>query len=537
MRRISAAGILAVSVLSCPLMANPAGAVTAAGPAFGGVAVGIHDGSVNDCDNTEHWLPNGNGGKAVAPVNGPAAQATMASPVSIKGTPWFQGLKADVVRFSVPWDIALPDSPSASDQSLVTAGEPTAAAPDQNWSELHFHALKNEQACFDWWLNEALKAGETIEVAFKPDYDYRDIKFNAAYEVTVNQILAPPIAVYRVAIGDFVKEYSGCAYGSAPRGGCELLSGTAGPPGDDGARVHIISPWGEPDYQSSGPQGNSLGTPSGNIPRSIEKFYLPHGGSILSDPACDKNGHGSTNTNWCGPVLAAQYYMAVYHACDSSCELPAGPAAGKPDSGIIAGDFSSAVGSATGPVITNSGSVVTQAYWKTYAQHLSNCAGCAGTYAWTWGVHPYTDTSDWEFCTGNGHAYPPSPAYATKTVQFADDLHSIRYGPATSIWLNEVSVYQHDMYKHLHGPAGCTGTTSYAPRREALAFQWLQRTLPASIPSQDPQVTQVIYYRASGQDNLKRDVVPGQNTCLYEAIKQRASLKTGEVPKHCDQLS
>jgi hypothetical protein len=49
-------------------------------------------------------------------------------------------------------------------------------------------------------------------------------------------------------------------------------------------------------------------------------------------------------------------------------------------------------------------------------------------------------------------------------------------------------------------------------RREALAFQWRYRTLPTSIPSQDPRVTQVIYCRASGQDNLKRDVVPRQNT-------------------------
>jgi hypothetical protein len=537
MRRIFAAGILTVSVLSSSLMAHPAGAAPGAGPASGGVAVGIHDGSVNGCDNTEHWRPDGKGGKAAASVNGAAAQAAMISSVPVKGTPWFQGLKADVVRFSVPWDIALPDSPSASDQSLVTAGEPTAAAPDQNWSQLHFQALKNEQACFDWWLNEALKAGETVEVAFKPDYDYRDIRFGPAHEVTVNKILAPPIAVYRIAIGDFVKEYSQCAYGPAPGGGCALLSGPAAPPGGDGARVHIISPWGEPDYHSSGPQGNSLNTPSGNIPRSVERFYLPHGGGILSDPVCDKNGPRSTNTNWCGPVLAAQYYMAVSKACNSSCELTAGPAAGKPASGVIAGDFSSAVASATGRVITNLGTPVTQPYWQTYDQHLNNCAGCAVTHAWTWGVHPYADTSDWEFCTGNGHAYPPFSPYVTKTLQFAGDLHSLGYGPDTSIWLNEVSVYQHDMFKHLHGPAGCSGSTSYTPRREALAFQWLYRTLPASIPSQDPQVTQVIYYRASGQDNLKRNVVPGQNTCLYEAIKQRASLKTGKVPRGCDQLS
>jgi hypothetical protein len=60
---------------------------------------------------------------------------------------------------------------------------------------------------------------------------------------------------------------------------------------------------------------------------------------------------------------------------------------------------------------------------------------------------------------------------------------------------------------------------------------------PDVHPRQDPRVTQVIYYHASGQDNLKRDVVPGQNTCLYEAAKQRASLKTRKTPQHCNQLS
>ena len=60
---------------------------------------------------------------------------------------------------------------------------------------------------------------------------------------------------------------------------------------------------------------------------------------------------------------------------------------------------------------------------------------------------------------------------------------------------------------------------------------------PDVHPQPGSRVTQVIYYRACGQDNLKRDVVPGQNTCLYAAIRQGAPLKTGKTPQHCNQLS
>ncbi len=80
-------------------------------------------------------------------------------------------------------------------------------------------------------------------------------------------------------------------------------------------------------------------------------------------------------------------------------------------------------------------------------------------------------------------------------------------------------------------------TRALARGGPGLSCQRRYRTLPTSIPSQDPRVTQVIYYRACGQDNLKRDVVPGQNTCLYAAIRQGAPLKTGKTPQHCNQLS
>jgi len=412
---------------------------------------------------------------------------------------------------------------------LVTANDPSASNPGHSWSNIHFQALKNEQACLDWWLNEAMKAGQAAEVAFKPDYDYRHIQFNRDPKKPAStRILAPSISAYRTAMSDFAAEYSNC--GSAPSAtSCAVRSGSAGPPGDIAARVHVLSPWGEPDYQSDGSQGNSLTTPRGTIPRSTEHFYIPYGGSTLDDPTCNKHGSGSTDPNWCGPALAAQYYTAVYNACGSHCELTSGPAANKLNSAIIAGDFSSGVASRTGQVMNANGRSASQAYWRTYSQHLN------GVYAWTWGVHPYNDTSDWEYCTGNGHVYPPPGHYVSKTRQFADDLAGVGYRSATSIWLNEVSVYQRDMFAHRGGPFGCSGPTSYTPHREALAFQWLSRTLPTLVPSSGPQVTRVIYYRAyRQQDPLSRTLLPGQDTCLYEAIKQRDSLTTGRTPPgHC----
>lgn len=492
------------------------------------VILGIHDGSPNACDNNENWVSDGMGGKRAAPMDGPAAQEAIDSSTLINGTPWWKGLNVATVRFSVPWDIALPDSPNASDRALVTANDPSSSNPDHSWSNIHFQALKNEQTCLDWWLNAAMKAGQTAEVAFTPDYDYRRTQFKRDRRRPAStRILAPSISAYATAIRAFAAEYSRC--GSAAANSCMLRSGSAGPPGDVGARVHVISPWGEPDYQSDGGQGNSLTTPRGTIPRSTEHFYVPYGGSTLDDPACRKHGRGSTDPNWCGPVLAAQYYTAVYNACGPYCELTAGPAATKLDSGIIAGDFSSGVGSRAGRVINTNGSSATQDYWRTYSQHLNRI------YAWTWGLHPYNDTSDWEYCTGNGHAYPPRGHYVSKTRQFADDLASVGYRSATSIWLNEVSVYQRDMFRHSGGPSGCSGSTSYTPRREALAFQWLYRTLPTVVRRSGPQVSRVIYYRAyRQQDPLLRTLVPGQDTCLYEAIKQRDSLKPGTSPSgHC----
>jgi hypothetical protein len=488
------------------------------------IMVGIHDGSINNCDNREKW-----GSSGPVAVNGPAAQQVLLNevPNPVGGQGWFAGLHSQTVRVSVPWDIALPDSANAS---VVTQHDP----PGSRWASFHLQALRNEQTCLDWWLDAARQVGVTVQIAFKPDYDYRNLNSanSSSTRIPYDAILAPSIATYRTAITAFADEYSLCRFGADPGGhDCRLLSGSTGlHPGGSGAcasspcgaRVHIISPWGEPDFASPKVAGNSLGV----IKASPQKFYLPSGGNLLSTARCTANRKSSTNTNWCGPVLAAQYYMAVLNACGSGCELTSGPAASQLNSGIVAGDFSGGVASHIAPVEDRNGNTTSRAYWRTYAQHLNRCANCTGVRPWTWGVHSYTDISDYEYCTGDpGNSYPPGNT--SKTVQLANELSSIGYGNRTSIWLNEISVY----YTAQYGPPrGCQENVRprFTQRRQAFAFLFLDgansgATLPAEVPRNEPQVDWLYYMRAySGSDPHATYLHPGVFDCLYQTMHTQA---------------
>ncbi len=500
------------------------------------VVLGLHDGAINHCDNFESWWGADN-----APIFGQAGYPSYARTAEELGdAAWWQPLAVNTVRVSVPWDIALPWS--ASDSALVTAHDPPGL-----WRQYHLAALKNEQTCFDWWLHAALEAHQTVNIAFKPDYDYRDSE--------TNHILAPEIDAYRAAIAAFVDEYADCAAGGG-NGACVPRSSLGGGPGPSTvAEVHIITPWGEPDYGNShypiastdrtpgcsaGCEGNDL--PSGKITRAKEVFFLAHGSSgmdpnrgRLDDPNC-----GDLRDDDCGPVLAAQMWMAVYHACPS-CVLTSGPTAGQATSGVVAGDFSGGGGLNRGDV-AGAGS---QSYLQTYSQHLDDCDGCAGVRPATWALHPYPDTSNEEWCLKNtGHDFNPAAANGSNSVteRFLNALDGVGYHEHTYVWLDEVSVFANDNYAHTSTtpPVATSGKScgvnhaadkpSYAPDVEAGAFRWLYRTLTNATGTthrgHEPVVERIYYFRSfDGADPDGDNITPGAATAnqqaLYEAMIHR----------------
>lgn len=459
--------------------------------------LGLHDGAINHCDNFESWH-DGNGNLIFGQPGYPNTAATAAE---LGNSAWWTPLSVGTVRVSVPWDIALP---STSDAGLVTAHDPAM------WSGYHLQALRNEQTCLDSWIADAVAAHETADIAFKPDYDYRD--------PATNHILVPEIATYRTAIAAFVARYP---------------------------QVHIITPWGEPDYGNghyprssndrspgctAGCAGNAL--PAAGISKAKEVFFLPHGSSPMDpnrarfdEPSCSQE-----RDDYCGPVLAAQMWMAVLHACPD-CVLHSGAHAGMPGSGIVAGDFSGGGG--------------LDGYLALYARHLNDCAGCAGQRPPTWAMHPYPDASNEEWCLlETGHDFHPAGQGGNNSVteRFVNTMDSIGYHEHTFVWLDEVSVFANDNYDHGSPtpPENTNGAScgvnhtanhpTYPPDVEGRAVKWLVNTLPrirgTAHPGHEPIVDRVYYFRSfTGSDPNGDNITPTSPTpnqqALYDALVHR----------------
>ena len=510
----SAAALLAaaLSAIGFTAVAPPAAnAVTS------GIGFGIHDASINDCDNGRMWS-----GAQVDPVT--TADETAAK-IAFHDVNWRSGLNAGSVRFIAPWDIALPDSP---DSALITAHDPTAPAtanPAANWASLHSALVAKEQACFDFWLAAAATNHVTVEVDLNPDNDYRSTTFNADGSVTT-RVLAPDAATYATAVQDFVSQYVTCtAFGAvAGEQRCNTKpAGGAEPEPPSVSQIHIIAPWNEPDFTSSVTHGNTLATTAGTIPAAAQQDLVqPSLTTALNRPACPS---GTATTN-CGPALAASYFSSVSTACGTICTLNGKPAG----SGVVAGDFSSAIGSQKGTVLNSAtGTSASQPYWKTYTQLLPGMPQ-------TWAIHPYSDVSKWEYCTSEGDSFPTTPTQLN-TVLFAGDLHGQGYGPSTGIWLNEISAFQGDMDTHQNPPDGCDVNPlgvkpTYSQHRQDLAFDWEFNTLPTLVPATDPQVTRLMYFDASvHQDQEDRVLIIGDTTsCLYQTVATR---DTDTVPAGC----
>lgn len=573
-------GQLARLVVSL-IVAGCASVIVVAG-ASAAPALGVADGSVNVCENgtgaisqqisagtTDNpvWTTNGSGTTTGVPPIDTAADDMAFSATDPDGGSWWGQMNVGLTRLIVPWDIGFVYGYDGADQSYITAHDPGG-----KWSTYHLEELKNEATCLEWWLKDAWNEGVHPEIDFKADPDYRD--GNTTYtdpsgvtgpyqHYDSNEILVPDIDTYRLAIHDFVQRYS-CSHPISGRlnnglNACELPDDPNGP--GWGAQVHIIAPMNEPDTDDTGPPGNQLQVsgqvvvPRGRRPGGdVLAGSTPRHIITINNPNCS-----TRRADYCGPILAAEMWKAVWDECgDGASPISKQPGNrqcvlgnGVPTSGIVAGDFSDA----------SSGGDTR--YLQTYAGDLKRLAPV------TWAIHPYSDPSNWEWCTahgtsgvnpGSGSGSFSYSTAATATVAFAHALAMTQpgYGNATSIWLNEISVFGQttngtstglDFYQHKYGPSGCGASNptpayptggakypTYSSSRQALAFQWLYHTLPAAIPSRDPQVTRIILFRAYGAQSAEgRNLIPGQYSCLYEAIVDRNSLSAGRAPGggHC----
>jgi hypothetical protein len=432
----------AAALCTSALLVPEVPAAAAAPRAANTPVVGIHDSSIRDCDGSEAYTEtNPNYRAAAAAITHPS----------------WSGLHVGTIRVSVPWDIAYHDRTSPAGKSLEV-----------------------EQVCFNYWLTAAAAHHLTPEVAFKPDYNYLD--------PTGKKIRVPDIGTYEAAMNSFTALYSNCTSGGTAST-CNLptvdqQAGWAAYPAGTGgmARVTTIAPWGEPNFQDT--------TDKVGFARLPQTFAMPQGGSTFDDPHCNTPAIEAT----CGPVLAAQMWVALQHRCPSCT--------------VIAGDFSS-----SGGLETRYGSAP---YLDTYNRYLKDLHGGTSIYhPTTWALHPYTDVSSFEYNTLTHHALTPLPQTLIGT--FATALHHRGYNASTHIWLDEVSAFAIDMFhNHQH----------YTDQLQAQAATYLITQLThaggASTPG-EPVVTQLYYLRytdGAGHPDVAL-VVADKARPVYWAIAHR----------------
>lgn len=435
-------GAAALSISTLLAVGSSAAAEPAPARAVSTPVVGIHDSSIRDCDGGEAYTgtkPN-----------------YRASAAAVNNQYW-SALHVGTIRVSVPWDLAYHDRTSPAGKSLEV-----------------------EQVCFNYWLAAAAAHHLTPEVAFKPDYNYLD--------PTGKKIRVPDIRTYEAAMNAFTAVYSTCTAVGGTASTCNLptvdqqAGWAAYPAGTSGmARVTTIAPWGEPNFQSTDKAG---------FARLPQRFVMPQGGSTFDDPHCNAPATEAT----CGPVLAAQMWVAVQHRCPSCT--------------VIAGDFSSTAG-----LETRYGSAP---YLDTYNRYLKDLHGGNTIYhPNTWALHPYTDVSSYEYNTLTHQQITALPQTLIGT--FATALHHRGYSTNTHIWLDEVSAFAIDMFhNHQH----------YTDQLQAQAATNLITHLThaggASTPG-EPVVTQLYYLRYA--DDAKHPdvalVVADKTRPVYWAIAHR----------------
>ena len=360
----------------------------------------FQDSSVNFCDNSEQPTD--------APAHAPdysSAQADYEGVLRNAPLP----ARGQSARFSPPWDVALGFDIPGNGRRMHPPESPQAV-----------QIVQQEELCLGAWLRYDYQHGINPEIAFKPDYNYIGHDGKAAV------LLAPTLQQYRTAIDAFNALY---------RAGCDRTSCAepkwtgidsrwlAGYPHGRIAKVQIIAPWGEPDFDSS----NMAGIRGQQHPQQLHlssnpkyEFGAPQGNEI-SCPA-----HPTVDN--CGPILAAEMWLIVHNAC--------------PGCTVIAGDFSGTGG--TEHEGTNPKHRETATYLSLYSDHLHT----HHVKTTVWAIHPYGDVWGYEYWAASAALEKHgSKAYrddmnkartAGTTTRFTDTLRRLGYGN-DQLWLDEIN--------------------------------------------------------------------------------------------------
>jgi len=452
-----AAASAPVSAASAPVSQAPASASAAALPPT--PRVGMQDGwfvrpgNQGCAGNEENSL--------AAPVPPPNYHTTIPTAVD-DGRNWAD-LNIRYLRITIPWDIAY-----HHDHPIRVAGKHGSYTLDPN------RILQVEQLCLDYWLGDinnanAVRAGKRMppiepQVQFRPDYNDLGTKILRHSRSTV--IVVPSIETYRKAIQAFIHTYSCATSSGQPLPTCPRPTSLPQGLGVRAmTRVSTLTPWGEPDFYNSNGKPHATGARDG-------QFYMPVGTRRFDQPGCE------SGTDTCGPVLAAQMWVATARRCHGCM--------------VIAGTFSS-----------NSGTKAST-YLRTYAKHLD------GLRPAVWAIDPYTDIDAFEYgcwnqrprsssAVGTYPANPPTPPHAhcptpfkqsTLVWKYSTELATLGYRSHTRIWLGEISTFYIDTIAH---PGAWYG---FQVQHQAADYLLKQLAKPgASTPPADPYVARLYYMR------------------------------------------
>lgn len=408
-----------------------------------------------EADASVNVTPTGASSLEAAPVAVETAAESATPPVGGVQDSWMNSCDSD------PYQALLPGQADKAhgyaDEAVPAVDSPYWAALDMNtvrfsptWDIAYPRltgkdatAVSIERTCFNYWLGRLAAKGVSAEIAFKPDYCYQNPA--GCPDNQTGRVLIPALSRYEAAVSAFVKAYP---------------------------QVKIIAPWGEPDFQ-----------PGGSEP----KFSIGHpGGANFGQASCPRRRPTVSN---CGPMLAAQMWVAVRHRCPSCT--------------VIAGDFGGNPGH-------------DKSYFPVYQKYLRDLSGGHKIYhPAVWGIHPYGDMETAEQQIQGKKQRVTEPVRNTLVAGFASWLKADGYGASTQIWLDEISSFTYssktsDCAKH---------NDCFSPQTQRKGAVYLFNKLAQAPTAAQPRVTRIYYMRFAG--NTPDSLVNGTPRLVYQAVKNR----------------